>query len=275
MNECFNQWFLENGVEKLKAEFKDDYLRKGKSIYEVIRIIDGVPLFLEEHLARFRNSIDLIKEKMLLNIEEIKSNIVKLLELNKTYEGNIKIVFNFTENDNKTIFFFIKHSYPTQEDYESGVNTILYYGERKNPNAKVINASFRENVEKAIREANSYEAILVNNEGFITEGSKSNIFLVIKDVVYTSPVEAVLPGITREMVMGIIKNVGIKYSEKRISIEDLKTVEGLFITGTSPQVLPIKKVDELEFKSSNNDIIRRIMREYENKVNNYITLNKV
>lgn len=275
MNECFNQWFLENGVEKLKEEFNDDYLRKGKSIYEVIRIIDGVPLFLEEHLSRFQNSIDLINEKMLLNIGEVKSNIIKLLQINKTYEGNIKIVFNYTEDDSKTIFFFIKHSYPTLDEYKNGVNTILYYGERKNPNAKLINTSFRENVEKAIREANSYEAILVNDEGFITEGSKSNIFLVIEDVVYTSPVKEVLPGITREMVMEIVKNIGIKYSEERINIDALKTVEGLFITGTSPQVLPIKKVDELEFKSSDNDIIRRIMGEYDNKVNDYILINKI
>lgn len=275
MNECFNQWFLENGVEKLKEEFNDDYLRKGKSIYEVIRIIDGVPLFLEEHLSRFRNSIDLINEKMLLNIGEVKSNIIKLLQINKTYEGNIKIVFNYTEDDSKTIFFFIKHSYPTLDEYKNGVNTILYYGERKNPNAKLINTSFRENVEKTIREANSYEAILVNDEGFITEGSKSNIFLVIEDVVYTSPVKEVLPGITREMVMEIVKNIGIKYSEERINIDALKTVEGLFITGTSPQVLPIKKVDELEFKSSDNDIIRRIMGEYDNKVNDYILINKI
>jgi branched-chain amino acid aminotransferase len=275
MNECFNQCFLENGVKKEKDEFNDDYLRKGKSIYEVIRIIDGVPLFLEEHLSRFRNSVHLIKENMLLNVEEFKSNIMQLLEINKTYEGNIKIVFNYTEDDNKTIFFFIKHSYPTLDDYISGVNTILYYGERNNPNAKIINTSFRENVEKSIKEMNAYEAILVNNEGFITEGSKSNIFLVIKDTVYTSPVEAVLPGITREMVMDIVKNSGIKYSEKRISVENLKTVEGLFITGTSPQVLPIKKVDEMEFKSSNNNIIRRIMKEYENKVKDYIAMNKV
>ena len=83
----------------------------------------------------------------------------------------------------------------------------LYFGERENPNAKIINLSFREKVNKKIREKNAYEAILVDRKGYITEGSKSNIFMIKDNMLLTSPVKAVLPGVTRGEIIDIAEEV--------------------------------------------------------------------
>ncbi len=127
--------------------------------------------------------------------------------------------------------------------YSNGVKTILYFGERHNPNAKVIDNSFRGKVNEKIDASSSYEAILVNSKGYITEGSKSNIFMIKGDEIITAPVEGVLPGITRSEIIKACKELGLRVREENIHYEHIKNLDGLFISGTSPKVLPINEVE--------------------------------
>jgi branched-chain amino acid aminotransferase len=272
VKECINDYFVKNN-EILKNEFfVQDMVSEGKSIYEVIRVIEGKPLFLEEHLKRLVNSCTLENKDILMSEEQIEKGIKELIKWNNVQNGNIKLVFNYKESSNTYLVYFIKHSYPEAKLYEIGVDTTLFFGERTNPNAKVINSSFREQVEKVIKEKQVFEAILVDNQGFITEGSKSNIFMVEKGIVVTSPLNNVLPGITRSVVIDIVKSLGIGFEEKSINYKEIEGLEGLFITGTSPKVLPIKTVDNFFFNSSENKIIVKIMKEYEKACSKSITL---
>jgi branched-chain amino acid aminotransferase len=270
MGEVINKVYIENQGVKDCNEFSDDLIKEGKSIYEVIRIIKGKPLFFEEHMKRFKNSCSLEKKEMILGDDGIKDKIYKLIEVNGVTEGNVKIIFNYRENGNISLFYFIKHSYPTEEMYLKGVDTILYFGERTNPNAKVINSTFKSMVEKKIKENNAYEAILVDNQGFITEGSRSNIFMVKGESIITSPLDMVLPGVTRGIIIEIVKKCGIHFREQRINYKEITELQGLFISGTSPQVLPISKVDNHTFSSNENLLVKKIMDEYNNRVNDYI-----
>lgn len=266
MSECFSKHFLKNGETLYNEVFKDEEIKKGKSVYEVIRIIDGVPLFLQEHMNRFVNSTGLIGKEMLVGKKEIEKNIAKLIDAEGRSNGNIKIVFNYgLENDN-WYMYFLKHSYPTEEMYELGVDTILFHGERENPNAKVMNLSFREKVDEAIKSKGAYEAILVDRNGHITEGSKSNIFMVYDNKVITSPAELVLPGVTRGIIISVIKEAGIEFSEESFHYKNIDKLQGLFISGTSPKVLPIRSVDDYSFNSSSNEIIRTIKSLYDRKI---------
>ena len=158
--------------------------------------------------------------------------------------------------------------------YEKGVKTILFFGERVNPNAKVINDEFRNSVNAKIAESDSFEAILINRDGYITEGSKSNIFEVKGDVVYTAPLEGVLPGITREKIIEACRELNLTVEEKNISHEEIIDLDGLFISGTSPKVLPIKEVENVvsydsicpvikDIKSKFDEIIKRNLKNYE------------
>ncbi|MBY7006034.1 aminotransferase class IV, partial [Clostridium botulinum] len=165
----------------------------GKVIYEVLRIIHGKPLFLENHLLRMENSFKLINIDQCLDNLKIRNDIENLVRENEKLEGNIKLTYNVNEKVMR--IFFINHSYPNEEMYKNGVKTILYFGERENPNAKIVNLNFREKVNIKIKENNAYEAILVDRNGYITEGSKSNIFMVKENVLLTSPIKTVLPGV--------------------------------------------------------------------------------
>ncbi|GAE03187.1 branched-chain amino acid aminotransferase [Clostridium botulinum B str. Osaka05] len=220
-------------------------------------------MFLKSHLERFYNSAKLEGLNLWLDEEEIKENINRLIEINKVSIGNIKLVFNFNKGKNNNFLcYFLKHNYPEDIEYKKGVKTILYHGERENPNAKVINMDFRKIVGEKIKEEKAYEAILVDRNGYITEGSKSNIFMIKDGKVITAPIEKVLPGITRQNIMDVCKNLNLKVEEEKVHYKDIDKLEGLFISGTSPKVLPIKSVDEIEFKSSENKLILSIMEGY-------------
>ncbi|WP_434303315.1 aminotransferase class IV [Clostridium botulinum] len=261
--ECFNEFFIENEKIKERDSFEESFLKEGKSLYEVIRIIDEAPLFLKSHLERFYNSAKLEGLNLWLDEEEIKENINRLIEINKVSIGNIKLVFNFNKGKNNNFLcYFLKHNYPEDIEYKKGVKTILYHGERENPNAKVINMDFRKIVGEKIKEEKAYEAILVDRNGYITEGSKSNIFMIKNGKVITAPIEKVLPGITRQNIIDVCKNLNLKVEEEKVHYKDIDKLEGLFISGTSPKVLPIKSVDEIEFKSSENKLILSIMEGY-------------
>ncbi|MBW6408604.1 aminotransferase class IV [Clostridium weizhouense] len=264
--ECINNFFIEDYKIK-ETTIIDENEIKNKIIYEVLRVIHGKALFLENHLVRMKNSFKLINLDYPLNDKELTKSIEELIEKNNKLEGNIKIIYNV--DTKKLKIFFIKHNYPTESMYENGVKTILYFGERENPNAKIVNRTFRDKVNNKIKEENAYEAILVDKNGYITEGSKSNIFMIKDNMLLTSPVRAVLPGVTRgEIIELAIKN-NIEVKEMEYKYSDIKELDGMFICGTSPKVLPINEVNNIKF-NKNNDIIKNIMKYYNKKIEDYI-----
>lgn len=244
-------------------------------VYEVIRVIDGVPLFLEEHIARLLRSSEMINIDISYLADKIASDIKKLIVINNKPDKNIKIqVYTDKENNLNYSIFFIKSSYPDAELYKKGISTILYKAKRENPNAKVQNSQLREEINKELQKSNAYEALLVNEQDYITEGSKSNVFFVKDGVLYTSEKKDVLLGVTRSRIVELAKSLDISIIEKPIHKSFLYECDGLFITGTSPKVLPISKVDEILYDSPNNEVIISLMKAYDSLIENYIASNK-
>lgn len=211
MYDIEGKYFLVNGEVKPLENFDQKLVVKGRPLYEVIRVMDGKPLFYSEHIARLRNSAKLANTEIAVSSDELKRQAIKLLDVNEMKTGNFKIILS-GEN---LCLFQIRHKYPDKTMYENGVDTVLYHGERKNPNIKAIDTVFRSSANEKIMEKNAYEAILVDKNGFVTEGSRSNIFMVMGETVITSPVADVLPGITRDKIIELSKKLCYKVMEKR------------------------------------------------------------
>ncbi|MEG0773010.1 aminotransferase class IV [Clostridium sp.] len=268
MSECINDFFIHNGEVKNSSEFQKVYPKSTKLLYEVLRIIEKKPLFLKEHIKRLENSTELSNVEIDLNKKKLSQYITKLIQENQIVNGNIKIIIDA----NNTLVYSVKHSYPSNEMYEKGVKTIFYFGERENPNAKVINNSFREIVNEELRKADAYEAILVDHEGNITEGSRSNIFMLKGKIVYTAPVKNVLPGITREKIILACKRLALEVLEENVKYSEIKYFDGVFISGTSPKVLPVNSIANDKIYSENNEIIKGIMGEFNEIINEDLAL---
>ena len=242
-----------------------------RTIYEVIRVISGVPLFLERHLARMEASAKLIGYTGKLISDKVQNSIFELIKANNNPDKNVKIIaYNLENSTPDYMAYFIQSSYPAPEEYRKGVNGILLNEERTNPNAKIVNSSFKERVAAALTHAKAYEALLVNSENEITEGSRSNVFFVKNGTVLTAPGGNVLIGITRLCVFELCEKLNIKVLEKPINTAMLGEIDGVFMTGTSPKILPISKIDDMHFSSSANPVIKALMKGYDNMVVEYI-----
>ncbi|WP_032122013.1 aminotransferase class IV [Clostridium amazonitimonense] len=270
MADCIHEFLIQNGEVKKCHDFHNNLIYSDINVYEVIRVINGVPLFCEKHLERMKKSMELIHMDFPYSYDFCKENIIKLIGANNKIDGNIKLVINADKPKKDFMLFYINHHYPEAELYEEGVKTILYHGERDNPNAKIVNDDFREKINESIKKANAYEAILVDRKGRITEGSRSNIFFVKGDKVITSPLADVLPGITREEILRLCTENKIKVVEEGYSYEEIKFLDGAFISGTSPRVLPISYIDEKALNSPQNPIIKIIINKYQERMQNYI-----
>lgn len=273
MGEAFLKYFLHNDNKYETSDFDNIYKENAPSIYEVIRIIDKIPLFLEEHYQRLKNSASLLGKQISMSFDSTKTNIEKIIELNDVSNYNIKIVVNNFSKNTDYYFFFIKSSYPDEELYKLGIKTFLYDSIRENPNAKIINKSLRGEIDELLYKKNCYEALLVNKSGEVTEGSRSNAFFIREGKIYTSPKGDVLMGITRQRIIKLCMENGINVIESPILSRSLNTYEAAFISGTSPKILPISSIDDISFSTSNKTLLRT-MDIYNGEIDNYIKLHK-
>lgn len=271
--EAILDYYMFNG--KLVSTENPEGFKKATdpSIYEVIRVIDGVPLFKEEHLRRMRKSAELLGYNIEKSDQEISSEVDKLIRSNNCRNLNIKLVnSNLDKSKSTFLIYFMKSNYPEASVYQSGIHTILINSQRENPNVKKLNVELRKIANIRIKEEGAYEAIFVNEEGFITEGSRSNIFFVKDKKVYTAPSGKVLLGITRKKIIQGCNKLCIDVIEKNIHVDELGKLDGAFMTGTSVNVLPISTIDKKSYKSVANDTIKGISNEYINLVKEYIAL---
>ncbi len=167
------------------------------------------------------------------------------------------------------IAYFIAHHYPDKEDYNLGVRTMTLNATRTNPNVKLINHDLRNRCNQLIRENQVYEILLVDNDNNITEGSRSNVFFIKGDEIITPMVNDVLPGITRGHIIDICKSMKLQVSEKKVPATEINQLDGIFISGTSPKVLPVIRIDDFIF-SFESIVLKRIMEAYDRLINNYI-----
>lgn len=240
------KYFIHNGRIEKTDNFTIDLPDTTKVFYEVIRVINGKGLFLNEHLDRLHRSV-MLSQLDCLDIDNIRSSILKLLRANYVKEKNLKLNF-FCQNNHQELYaFFIESHYPSNEVYQKGVRVELLPIERHNPNVKLENPLLRGSADKAICMSQTHEMLLVNAQGFITEGSRSNFFAVFGNKLVTPPAQQVLQGITRQMVIKLAHNNNIALEERPIHKSEINDMDGAFITGTSSKVLPIAKITDHVF----------------------------
>jgi branched-chain amino acid aminotransferase len=266
MKECINRKFILDSKVVDCDHFYPDLINKGISLYEVIRVVKGRFLFEEDHIRRLSNSACLARLDLWHTEEEISGMISRLPHLNKISEGNVKIVFNFLNGKkNHFLAYFVQHRYPDRNDYENGVKIITFPFTREDPNKKIWQPDFRTTVHEMIRKENVYEVLLVDENSFITEASRANFFTILHGTVYTPPAEKVLNGTTRKYVLLICRKQNIPVFERDISVNEMKEHDAVFLTGTSPGVLPVAEVDSMRFEVKDR-VLRLLMSEYEKLV---------
>jgi branched-chain amino acid aminotransferase len=264
MNECSGKKFILNGILQPTEMFDNSLVYEGDSVYEVLRIIRGNPVFFEDHMERMATSVKLQNRKFLTDISELRRAIITLTRSERKKESNIKIVFNYNLGIGNYLVYNIESAYPTNLQYKNGVKGILFYGERKDPESKVIDQKLRSAIYHKLIMNGAYEAILVNENNLITEGSRSNIFFVKGDILFTAQDSVILRGITRKHILEICSENKIHVDFSCVKVDSLPEYEAVFMTGTSPVVLPFNCIDDKVFNVT-APVIERLRKLYMQK----------
>lgn len=262
------QYIIDNG--KLKNRLKHTMPTCENVLYEVLRVMDGQPLFCQEHLERIENSSELCGYKLLRSMEDMKRDIQLLIEEEGIRNCNIRIEMCFETHDTgRTLVFFIDSSYPDETMYKNGVETVFYNIKRENPNIKKHNRTFKEAIEN-VKEGRYFEVILVDEDANLSEGSRSNLFFVKGNRLITAKGEAVLMGITRAKVLESARQCKVDIIEMAVNMAEVNGFDGAFITGTSLGVLPLSGISEVVFDPS-NEIISGLKKVYDQMVDDDIS----
>jgi branched-chain amino acid aminotransferase len=247
-----------------------ELINEGKSIYEVARMSGNRLLFLKDHMERLFRSLELAGMESWLSGDDIRMQLEELILKNTPREGNVKFVMNFRSAENRHfIAYFVAHRYPSDDDYLKGVKVITFPFERPDPNKKIWRPGFRNEVALEIRKKNAFEALLMDSRGYLPEASKANVFAIRGNTIITPPDEDILPGITRKYVLKACRENGIPVSLRKIHLDELKDMDGLFLTGTSLHVLPVSQVNELRF-STGNKTMQKIMENFHSIMQDYL-----
>lgn len=267
------QFYIDNG--RFVDSWQKPVAQNGVTLYEVLRVIEGTPVFMEEHMQRLYKSVKLSAVAESPNLEQLKREAVRLVKANALKECNLRIELYYMATGKLQAYriFEAYRPYPSAEMYSHGVKSMLVQEERKNPNAKVLRYNKKARAENIVTKNKLHDVIYVNNEGLITEGSRTNVFLVRDKVVYTAPERLVLKGITRQKVLHICRSLGMHLQFNPVKASDIDLYQAAFFTGTSPKVLPLKAIDDVVFNPE-NEIVRQLMEAYGALIREDIALTK-
>lgn len=271
MDEIQGKYFLKGNDLREDYEFDGRFTDSGKNLYEVVRVIDGVILFLEDHLERLYFSSKKSNLRPFVEQQEIKKLLIRLIKANNLLCGNIKIVFHYGNGEWEKNFYAypIPFKYPSEIDYRDGVKTEIFKFTRPDPEIKTWLGDFREKVNQLKKKNSLYEVILQNEDGLITEGSQSNIFIIKGKKIFTAPPNLILQGITRNKVITLCESKGLKLEQKAIDKNFLLSADSTFLTGTSIKILPVRFVGEKEF-NIDKTIVPYLTLHYNNLIDKYI-----
>jgi branched-chain amino acid aminotransferase len=259
----------------------------GDGIYETMRSYDGVVFMFDRHLARLRRSASLIK----LGLPEdgyLKDAVLRALRSNDLSDAYVRITVSRGKGPigldpglcgEPTLIVFAEQFRPYPESlYAGGVKLIIAETRRNlvaaiDPKIKSLN--FLNNILAKIeaKEKGAYEAVMLNGEGFLAEGTVSNIFFVAEGVLCTPSAEAgILDGITRELVIGLAIKEGIEVSEGKFKPEELLGASEAFFTNTTSEVMPVSAVGEKNYPVG--EITKRLRQRYRDYVGKYVGSNR-
>lgn len=230
----------------------------GDGVYEVLRSYDGRLFGLDEHLQRFSRSLREIEIEG-VDIKDIRRRVTRAYGLSGI--GNAKIYFHITRgtglreyfSDNLTPRFFLTVT-PAPDagrEKEVGISVISTPDTRwKRCDIKTLNLMPNVLAKRKALRCGCQEAVFVDEQDLLTEGSSSAFFAFFNDTLRTTPLSAnILPSITRKFILRVCQNLDICVDEQSVPLKDAVNADEMFIAVSSMDIIPIVSFDGTEIGS--------------------------
>jgi branched-chain amino acid aminotransferase len=239
-------------------------LHYGMAVFEGVRAYktdEGTAIFrLNEHTKRLFNSAKIFQMKLPYSFDALlqaQKDVVRMNALESCYlrpiawVGSEKLGVSARGNTiHVAVAAWPWGAYLGEEAIANGIRVKTSSFTRHHVNVSLVRAKasgYYINSILANQEvcAHGYdEALLLDTEGYVSEGSGENVFLVRNGVIYTPDVASCLDGITRDSVITLARDAGIEVSEKRITRDEMYCADEAFFTGTAAEITPIRELDD-------------------------------
>lgn len=283
MEDREERWVYINGKYFRKDEAKvsvfDHGFLYGDGVFEGIRVYDGNVFRLKEHLERLYDSAKSIMLEIPMTMEEMQQAVVDAVRKNGLRNAYIRLVVSRgvgslsldpeSCSNPQVIIIVDQVRLFSKELYENGLPIVTVPTRRNIPDAlnpKIKSLNYLNNVLVKI-EANRAgvgEALMLNEHGYVAEGSGDNIFIVKKGVLYTPPgYVGALEGITRRAIMDLADQLGYPVKEQPFTRHDVYIADEAFLTGTAAEVIAVVEVDGRRIGTGKpGPITRRLLEEF-------------
>jgi branched-chain amino acid aminotransferase len=215
----------------------DDGLIRGDGVFEVIRVYDGIPFKLEEHLVRLERSA--VNLRLSIDLEAVRSDVFRLLAEAGTGPAHEALRIVLTRGGRRLMLTEPLHELPERIRLRS----ITYSPTRVLDGVKSLSYAANMLTRRLAQEDGYDDALLVTPHGRVLEAPTSSIFWVTDGVLVTPPLsEHILASITRAMVMEVTEA-----TEREGTLEDVLGADEAFLASTMREVHPIAAIDDREF----------------------------
>lgn len=278
-----NQIIYLNGqfVEKEKAVLSvfDHGFLYGDGVFEGIRVYEGNVYKLDKHITRLYESAHSIMLTIPNSKKELKEIIVETVCKNDLSSAYIRVVVSRGTGDlgldpnncETPTVLVIAEPLAIYSDalYEKGLSLSSVVNRRSSPdvlNPQIKSLNYLNNIIVKISSAQSGadEALILNRDGYVTEGSADNVFIVKNGVIKTPPIYlGVLEGITRNAIIDIAKKFELPIEEQPFTLHDVYVADEVFLTGTAAEVIPVVTVDGRQIgKGIPGNTTRTLLKEF-------------
>jgi branched-chain amino acid aminotransferase len=251
----------------------------GYGLFETMRSYGGTIFRLDRHLARLHEAAETLGIARELTAFDLEKACHDLLKANNLSEARLRLTVTAGEGDiipnpetcsGITVFIVARKLVPPPaESYQRGYKAILssYRRNSRSPLSRLKSTSYLENVlaRQEARAAGVDEVVLLNETGFVAEGSTTNIFLISCQMLIIPATESgALPGITREAVLELAKSTGITTVVKQVELGELLTAREAFVTNSILEIMPLTRLDNKPIGSGKpGPVTQQLMSSYQ------------
>ena len=263
----------------------DHGLLYGDGIFEGLRFYHGRTFMLEAHLQRLESSARAIGLELPYSLQQISVAIEQLIEAYPGDTGYLRLVVTRGEGSlgidprkcARPVLFIIADELSVMDVDDNSQGIRLHIAQTRrlpaqclDPQIKSLN--YLNNILARIEanQAGMDEALMLNLDGYVSEGSVDNIFIITGGVLKTPPLgDGLLAGVTRAVIIEVAGRAGIPCEETSLTPQDLARAEECFLTGTGAELIPVKQIGEQLLESPDVALTPLLMQGFRERIDEY------
>lgn len=236
-------------AERATIPFTDLIVRRAYGAFDFLRVVDGVPLFIDDHLARFERSADLLDLSPRPTHEALKRHVADVIDANGPGDFGIQLFLtggdptdNFTPTTPRTLVLVDDLAPYPASDYANGVSILTHRYVRDLPEAKTTNYFTAVRHARTLREAGAAD-LLYHDGTHALETTRCNLFIADRNGTLHTAADGMLPGVTRRRVLRALDG-DTPVAVGPVTMDSLWDAPEVFLTSTTKGVMPVVRIDD-------------------------------